>query len=91
MKPEWIEVRSRYLQTRNIIWAHQIRKAELKAGVLYGVAVGCGFFLLTNFLTPLPDVLNGWLSLVGFLTALAGAIIVIEAREVPPRIRSWNK
>jgi hypothetical protein len=88
MKPEWSKARNKFLETRNIIWAHKIREAELKASVFYGIGVACGFFLLTNFLTPLPDVLNGWLSLIGAGVIFTGATIVVNAKEVPPRIRS---
>ena len=91
MKPEWTEARSRYLQTRNIIWAHYIRAAEIKASVFYGVSGFCLFFVLTNFLTRLPDVLNGWLMLVGCVSFIVGRYIILTARETPPRIRQTHK
>lgn len=87
MKPEWTKARSRYLQTRNIIWAHKIREAELKASVFYGIVIACGFGLLLNFLNPLPDAVNGWLSLIGAGCAFAGGSIVIVAKDTPPTIR----
>ena len=91
MKPEWIEARSRYETTLNIVWAHQIRGAEVKASVLYGVTVFCVFFLLTNFLNPLPDVVNGWLSLVGCISFTVGRYWVIKAETTRPLIRKFYR
>lgn len=87
MKPEWIEARSRYEHTLNIVWAHRIRGAEVKASFMYGITGFCIFILLTNFLMPLPTAVNGWVSLVGAITFVVGRYWVITARETRPLIR----
>lgn len=89
MKPEWIEARSRYETTLNIVWAHQIREAQLKATMMYGITGFCIFMLLTNFLMPLPTAVNGWVSLIGCVTFIVGRYWVITAEQTRPLIRSF--